>query len=79
MVSDMSRLRIFSREELAELRSLLAGGDLLRCPRCGVILESKPVPRPPGVAYVRRRQWYLCPSCGRSAVLDLPRPHPPVI
>lgn len=77
MVSAVTRRQIFSRDELTQLRRLLDQGHPLSCPRCGVTLESNPVPRPPGVAYVRRRQWYLCPACGRSAVLDLPRPRPP--
>ena len=62
--------RIFSRLELAELRERRRQGAPLRCPRCQVELEARPVPRPPGVSYVRRRTWHLCPRCGRSAVLD---------
>ncbi|TVR64029.1 MAG: hypothetical protein EA422_07785 [Gemmatimonadales bacterium] len=74
LVSPMTKRKIFSRLELAALRESLPRDGTLPCPRCRVPMESSPVPRPPGVSYVRRRRWYLCPSCGRSAVLDLPRP-----
>lgn len=72
----MTKREIFSRLELAALRESLDRGNSLLCPRCQVPMESRSIPRPPGVSYVRRRRWHLCPSCGRSAVLDLPRPDP---
>lgn len=61
---------IFTRLELAELRKRYQEGHSLHCPRCQVELVPHIVPRPPGVSYVRRRRWHLCPQCGRSAVLD---------
>ncbi len=66
----MSDRPVFTRTELAELKGARERGEELECPRCHLVLKPRPVPRPPAVSYVRRRTWYLCPRCGRSAVLD---------
>lgn len=66
----MDSKEIFSRSELAELRSAAREGRRLYCPRCAVELTAHRISRPPEVSYVRRRTWYLCPSCHRSAVVD---------
>lgn len=66
----MSEERVYTREELARLRAELARTGIPTCPRCDKTLQGRPVPRPDAVSYVRKRTWYVCSECGRSAVLD---------
>lgn len=42
------------------------------CPRCGAALDERRIHAAPQVAYVRRRVWRICPSCGWSAVAERP-------
>lgn len=70
----MSGREVYSRKELASLKSSIREGAAPRCPRCEEPLTQRMVRGTPGVAYVRNRVWLACPTCGRSAVLDEPRP-----
>jgi uncharacterized protein with PIN domain len=55
------------------LENLLRDGAPLRCPSCDVELASQRVEPARAVAYVRRRVLVICPSCHRSAGLDVKR------
>ena len=57
-------------EEEAVLRSKIAGGGLLTCPRCHAPLTTIPVPPRSDVAYVRNRVVLSCESCGFRVALD---------
>lgn len=43
------------------------------CPACGTALSIRPVAPDASVSYVRQRVWVLCPSCRRSAGIDVRR------
>jgi uncharacterized protein with PIN domain len=45
----------------------------LRCPVCGVEPTQQKVEPDPAVSYVRRRVFVICPTCRRSASLDVKR------
>lgn len=62
--------RVYTRTELSGLRTDVAAGRAVRCPRCSVELARRPVPPNADVAYVRRRVWWVCPECKRSAILE---------
>jgi len=49
----------------------LRTGEVPRCPFCDVELSRQEVARTQEVAYVRHRVWLLCPTCRRSASVDL--------
>lgn len=55
------------------LEAALRKGEPLHCPACGQRLSEQTVPTPVDVAYVRHRVWVLCPSCRRTASLDVKR------
>lgn len=65
--------RRYDRDEERALRERLARGEPARCPRCETALERQPVPPREGVAYVRRRDWYVCGRCGATLVVDRPK------
>ena len=54
------------------LQKALAAGETLRCPVCDIPLSTQAVDPKPGVPYVRRRLWVLCPHCRRTASIDAP-------
>lgn len=60
--SDEQRSRILREARRSAAKPL--------CPACGTPLEAKAVPPRDEVSYVRRRRWYVCGSCGRSAVFE---------
>jgi uncharacterized protein with PIN domain len=60
----------FSDDEIRGLSRAYLDDEPLRCPRCRVELDRRPVPPRPDVSYVRDRLWVVCPSCHRSLVLD---------
>ncbi len=64
---------VFSRMEMVGIREEWAHSRTARCPRCDRTLLAERIEPNPQVAYVRRRHWLLCPSCGRSALLETPR------
>lgn len=68
--------RRYDRDEERALRDRLARGEPARCPRCETKLERRSVPPREGVAYVRRRDWYVCGRCGGTLVVDKPKQGP---
>lgn len=71
--------RRFTDRELSLLKERLGemeggSGETLPCPSCGSPLELRRVSPRSDVSYVRERVWLLCGSCGRTAVVDQPRP-----
>lgn len=62
----------YTAAERRGLEAALRDGRPLRCPQCDVTLSAQPVEKTPEVSYVRHRVWVLCPSCRRTASLDLP-------
>jgi hypothetical protein len=52
------------------LADALERADPLACPACGATLARTAITPEPGLAYVRRRVWLICPACKRSATLD---------
>lgn len=67
----MAARSVYSREELRQLRTVFRAGSKPECPRCLTPLEiSRTIPPSSAVGYVRRRVWWVCPQCRRSAVLD---------
>jgi hypothetical protein len=65
--------RTYTAEERLRLVEAWQAGIALPCPRCGAALETRPVPRPEAVSYVRTRSWLTCPGCGRGLVADDPK------
>lgn len=61
----------YDRAQRSALEDQLRRSETLRCPVCDTDVSATPVPPPPGVAYVRRRVWVLCPRCRRTASLDI--------
>jgi hypothetical protein len=68
----MHRAR-YSREQERRLAAALTEGERPPCPLCGTALERREVPPSTAVAYVRRRDLYVCGGCGASLVVDRPR------
>ncbi len=65
--------RYESHEEQA-LRDAIAAGRAPECPRCGVTMTERAIGGGSfGLGYARRRQWYICPQCRRSAIFDVKR------
>lgn len=60
----------FTDAEIRALSQAYLDAAELRCPRCSVALDRRPVPPRPDISYVRDRLWLVCPSCHRTAVLD---------
>ncbi len=70
----MSEAAKYTREEEAELRRVIADGGEARCPRCDVAMTQRSIGGGSfGLGYARRREWYICPSCHRSMIVDLRR------
>jgi uncharacterized protein with PIN domain len=61
----------YDARQRRQLEVALAQGSPLRCPACHAELMQQRVEPGPGVPYVRRRVWVLCPGCRRTAALDL--------
>ena len=66
----------YSAEERRRLAAAWRAGDPVSCPRCGIPLQARSVPRPDAVSYVRTRSWLTCPGCGGALVADDPRRAP---
>ena len=60
----------FSPEEARALAEAVRSGRATKCPRCGILLDERPVPPRGDVSYVRDRIWLVCPSCRRTTVLE---------
>jgi transposase-like protein len=65
--------RYESHEEQA-MRDAIAEGKAPECPRCHVAMTERAIGGGSfGLGYARRRQWYICPQCRRSAIFDVKR------
>lgn len=61
-------------EEQRLIRESLAAGERPNCPRCAVVMTSRPIGGGSfGLGYARRREWLICPECRRSAIFDVRR------
>jgi hypothetical protein len=67
----------FDADQRRALADSVRAGELPACPECGVELDRRDVEPPSQVSYVRRRVWLFCPSCKRTAALDLRGGEPP--
>jgi uncharacterized protein with PIN domain len=66
----------YSLAEQGEIRAALLAEELPRCPRCDghPVLVRKGIGGGSfGLGYQRKRDWFVCPSCRRSAIFDLKR------
>ena len=67
----------YSVAESAAIRGeVLAGGAGPHCPRCAAhpVMARKGIGGGSfGLGYQRRRDWFVCPKCHRSAIFDLRR------
>jgi hypothetical protein len=64
----------YTADEQAALRTAVAAGAPLVCPRDGTTMTRRPVGGGSfGLGYARRREWLLCPTCRRSALFDVRR------
>ncbi|MDZ7632546.1 MAG: hypothetical protein U5K74_14650 [Gemmatimonadaceae bacterium] len=66
----------YSLSEQAAIRAAVLSETPPQCPRCA----SHPVMSRKGIGggsfglgYQRRRDWFVCPACHRSAIFDLKR------
>jgi hypothetical protein len=59
------------------LTEALRGGEPLHCPECGALLTRHAVEPRAELPYVRRRVLLICPTCRRSASLDVSAGAPP--
>lgn len=66
----------YSHAEQTLIRDAVLAGVLPHCPRC----DSRPAMVRKGIGggsfglgYQRRRDWFVCPGCRRSAIFDLRR------
>jgi transposase-like protein len=64
----------YTAEEEGAIRAAATGGAIPTCPRCTVTMSRRSIGGGSfGLGYARRREWFLCPSCHRSAIYDLKR------
>jgi hypothetical protein len=63
-------MRSFTTEEKRVIEDAQRRGEPLLCPSCAVALDSRPVPTPSHVAYVRRRLVVTCPKCHGHLAID---------
>lgn len=67
----MDESRVYTKEETSRMRGERRASGSVSCPRCDVPLVLAKDVKPTGtVSYVRRREWWMCATCGRSVVLD---------
>ena len=60
--------------ELAAIRDAFVRGDAPVCPRCLVSMSERRIGGGSfGLGYARRREWFICPRCRRSALFDIKR------
>ncbi len=66
----------YSLPEQAQIREAVLSDAVPRCPRC----ETHPAMVRKGIGggsfglgYQRKRDWFVCPRCRRSAIYDLRR------
>lgn len=64
----------YTATEEAVIRAAAGGGGTPECPRCRVAMTRRSIGGGSfGLGYARRREWFLCPTCHRSAIYDLKR------
>ena len=66
----------YSLAEQAEIRAAVLADAAPLCPRCLAhpIMGRKAIGGGSfGLGYQRKRDWFVCPSCHRSAIFDLRR------
>ena len=66
----------YSLAEQAEIRAAVLAAAAPLCPRCLAhpIMGRKAIGGGSfGLGYQRKRDWFVCPSCHRSAIFDLKR------
>jgi len=64
----------YTPEEQQRIRASIVAGNLPACPRCDVVLTTRPIGGGSfGLGYARRREWLICPQCKRSAIFDVKR------
>ncbi len=66
----------YSPAEQAEIRAAVQGDALPHCPRCAAhpAMTRKGIGGGSfGLGYQRKRDWFVCPTCRRSAIFDLKR------
>jgi hypothetical protein len=67
------RARYTPTEESA-IRAAAARGETPECPRCLAAMTRRSIGGGSfGLGYARRREWFLCPVCHRSAIYDIKR------
>ncbi|MBC7842141.1 MAG: hypothetical protein H7099_07505 [Gemmatimonadaceae bacterium] len=66
----------YSLAEQAEIRAVVLGAAVPHCPRCDThpAMSRKEIGGGSfGLGYQRKRDWFVCPRCRRSAIFDLRR------
>ncbi len=66
----------YSLTEQAAIRDAVLAEAVPHCPRCAAhpVLTRKGIGGGSfGLGYQRKRDWFVCPSCRRSAIFDLKR------
>ena len=66
----------YDAAEQASIRAAAVAGDVPHCPRCAAqpAMVRKAIGGGSfGLGYQRKRDWFVCPSCRRSAIFDLKR------
>lgn len=64
----------YTPEEEAAIRATASQGGTPECPICHVAMTRRSIGGGSfGLGYSRRREWFLCPRCHRSAIYDLKR------
>ncbi len=66
----------YSLAEQAQIREAVLSEQVPHCPRCAThpAMSRKGIGGGSfGLGYQRKRDWFVCPSCSRSAIFDLKR------
>lgn len=64
----------YEPDEQRVIRETWVRDSAATCPRCAVVMTSRPIGGGSfGLGYARRRTWLICPSCRRSVIFDKAR------
>ncbi|HYW49166.1 MAG TPA: hypothetical protein VE861_01100 [Gemmatimonadaceae bacterium] len=66
----------YSQAEQGTIREAVLHDRLPHCPRCAAhpVMTRKGIGGGSfGLGYQRKRDWFVCPACRRSAIFDLKR------
>ena len=66
----------YSLVELTQIREVVLHDRQPHCPRCAAqpVMTRKAIGGGSfGLGYQRKRDWFVCPTCRRSAIFDLKR------